>query len=166
MTTSPLRIARRLAAVALCLAAAAQPAAAASAGFVTYRLGDDVYRLDARPHATPVDISAALDKLSPRATDEWLNTSPNGRYLLISTQRFGCGDEACLVRVDGSVGHAEPVGAGRVRLYSDGFSAISSDGDAVVYPQGGGVHTRDLWMTQRGAGGWSKPVEHHGPLTV
>jgi hypothetical protein len=145
------------AAAALCLAGMTQTAAAKPAGYVTYRLGDDVYRLDAHVGARPVDVSARLDALSPRATDEWLNASPNGRWLLTSTGRFGCGEEACLARVDGSLRSGEPLRAGGELLHSDGFSAISSRGDTVVYPQGGDAHTRDLWVTRLTAAGWTAP---------
>ena len=127
---------------------------AAPRGSVTYRqLDGDVFRLAAHAGARPLDVSSALDRLSPRRTDEWLNTSPNGRWLLTSTERFGCGGFACLVRVSASLSRAEPLRA----LHSDGFGAISSDGALVVYPAGDGPHTRDLWAVRRRRGRWTRP---------
>jgi hypothetical protein len=133
---------------------------------VTYRLsGGDVYELAARAGARPRDISSALDRLSGRALDEWLNVSPNGRWLLTSTERFGCGGWACLARVGASLR-----GGGAIRgpagvLHADGFGAISSDGRTIVYPQGGATHTRDVWMTHLAAGRWSSPraITTHSP---
>jgi len=130
----------------------------AAGGFVTYRLtGGDVYRFDARGAARPVDISAALDRLSPRALDEWLNVSPGGRWMLTSTERFGCGGDACLARISSSLRTGGALQVGGADLRADGFGAISSDGALVVYPQGAGAHTRDLWVTTRRAGSWTTP---------
>lgn len=139
-------------------------ASARTGGFVTYRLtGGDVYELDARGAARPVDISVALNRLSPHALDEWLNVSPGGQWMLTSTERFGCGGYACLARVRSSLRAGGALRAGRALragthyLHSDGFGAISSDGMLVVYPQGGGAHTRDLWVTVERAGSWTAP---------
>ena len=136
-------------------------AAAAAGGVVTYRLtGGDVYRLAVRGDARrtgPTDISAALDRLSPHALDEWLNVSPGGRWMLTSTERFGCQGYACLARVSGSLRAGGAIRAEGAALHSDGFGAISSDGTLVVYPQGGGVHTRDLWVTRKRGAGWTRP---------
>ena len=161
---------RILAALAACaplgvpVAVSAGPPAAstgtAAAGFVTYKLaGGDVYRLAARAAARPLDVSAALDRLSPRALDEWLNVSPGGRWMLTSTERFGCGGYACLARIGASLRSGGALRAGGQLLHADGSAAISSDGGIVVYPQGGGTHTRDLWVTTLAGRRWSAPRE-------
>jgi hypothetical protein len=135
------------------------PGASASAGFITYRLtGGHVYELAARPAARPLDVSAALDHLSPRARDEWLNISPNGRWLVASTERFGCGRWACLARISGSLRSGGPIRLPGGPLHADALGAISSDGRLVVYPEGDGPHTRDLWATRLVANRWSAPV--------
>jgi hypothetical protein len=135
-----------------------QAFAPSSQGFVTYRLmGGDIYKLDARPAARPVDVSVALDRLAPRALDEWLSTSPDGRWFLTSTERFGCGGWACLARVSASLRSGGALKAPGGVLHADGFGAISSDGRLVVYPQGGGAHTRDLWVTRLRSGHWTSP---------
>ena len=126
--------------------------------FVTYRIaGGHVYELPARGGAGAVDVSAALDRLSPRARDEWLNTSPNGQWLLTSTERFGCGGWACLARLDATLRTGAAIRASGSPLHADAFGAISSDGRTVVYPQGGGRHVRDLWVTRLIAGRWTAP---------
>jgi hypothetical protein len=129
------------------------------AGFVTYRLaGGHVYELPVRAGAGAVDVSAALDHLSPGGRDEWLNSSPNGRWLLTSTDRFGCGGWACLVRLDATLRTAFVIRASGSLVHADAFGAISSDGRTVVYPQGGGRHVRDLWVTRLIAGRWTAPA--------
>jgi hypothetical protein len=70
-------------------------------GVITYALPDGgVYRLAAEEGAEPEDISAALDTLAPGA-DEWLNLSPGGDWLLLSTERFDpqCEGWPCLAVV-------------------------------------------------------------------
>jgi hypothetical protein len=126
--------------------------------FVTYRLLDgDIYKLEALTGGQPLDVSAALNRLSHGGGDQWLNTSPNGRWLLTSTERFGCRGWACLARVDGSISAGGALRTAAGVIHADGFSAISSDGRTVVFPQGGGPHTRDLWMTHLAARRWSSP---------
>ncbi len=128
-------------------------------GFVTYRLvTGHVYELPVRAGASAVDVSAALDRIWPGGRDEWLNTSPNGRWLLTSTDRFGCGRWACLARLDATLRTAVVIRASGSPLHADAFGAISSDGRTVVYPQGGGRHVRDLWVTRLIAGRWTAPV--------
>ena len=128
-------------------------------GFVTYRLvTGHVYEVPVRAGASAVDVSAALDRMSPGGRDEWLNTSPNGRWLLASTDRFGCGAWACLVRLDATLRTAAVIRASGSPLHADAFGAISSDGRTVVYPQGGGPHVRDLWVTRLIAGRWTAPA--------
>ncbi len=128
-------------------------------GFVTYRLATGhVYELSVRAGARALDVSAALDRLSPGGRDEWLNTSPNGRWLLMGTERFGCGGWACLARVDATLHTGAAISVSGRPLHPDAFGAISSDGRTVVYPQGGGPHVRDLWVTRLIAGRWTTPV--------
>jgi hypothetical protein len=134
-------------------------ARSASDGFVTYRLlGGDLYRLDARAGAQPVDVSEALARLSGGGADEWLNTTPNGAWLLTSTERFGCGGWACLARVSGSLASGAALHTPAGVIHADGFGAISSDGRTVVFGAGGGAHTRDLWVSRLGSGGWTTPT--------
>jgi hypothetical protein len=139
-------------------ASSAVPPQQGSHGLVAYRLnGGDIYELAAGAGAKPLDVSAALDKLSARAADEWLNVSRGGRWLLTSTERFGCGGWACLARVSGSLAKGGALRAPSGVIHTDGFGAISADGRTVVFPQGGATHTRDLWMTRLAGGSWTNP---------
>jgi hypothetical protein len=138
---------------------AARSARPSPEGFVTYRLANGhVYELPASTGASAVDVSAALNRLPPGARDEWLNTSPNGQWLLMSTERFGCGGWACLARLGASLRTGAVIRASGSALHADAFGAVSSDGRTVVYPQGGGPHVRDLWVTRLIAGRWTAPA--------
>ncbi|HEY1367351.1 MAG TPA: hypothetical protein VGF23_09570 [Gaiellaceae bacterium] len=150
----------------LSLAASTLPTAGARAapspGDVTYRAaGGDVYRLAASSGADPQDVSQALDALSPHAADDWLNESPDGRSLLLSTERFGCGGWSCLALVRGDLagGAAVKLGDGQV-VHAQGFSAIGSGGRLIVYPAAGASHKLDLQAIRLGAdGAWGPPVD-------
>lgn len=144
--------------LASALNSAAAPSARAATAVISYRLnGGDIYELPARSGAQPRDISTALDRLSARATDDWLNVSPNGAWLLTSTERFGCRGWSCLARVNGSVTKGAALSAPSGLIHPDGFGAISADGRTVVFPQGGGAHTRDLWVTHLRGNRWTNP---------
>src|SRR5581483_10443052 len=102
-----------------------------------------------------------LNALSPGGGDENVNTSANGQWLVISTQRFGIGTAdgyagLAVVRADLSAGAAVQVAGSYV--HSEGLNAVSSDGNLVVYSAGGGPHTRDLWAVTQVSGAWTGPV--------
>ena len=110
-----------------------------------------------RRERRPTDVSAALDRLSPGARDEWLNTSPNGQWLLTAPSGSGAAagpawHESRSLRAGGAIR------ASGSPLHADAFGAISSNGRTVVYPQGGGPHVRDLWVTRLIAGRWTAPA--------
>ena len=143
------------------------PSMAGAGGTITYSLPEGhIYRLEAREGAMPEDISQMLDALSPGTTDEWLNISPDGSWLLLSTDRFdpNCAGWPCLVvtRSDMSIAEVVRLQDG-TPAHSEGFGAVASTGDLityplVVYPADGGPHTLDLWAATRGSEGWSTPV--------
>jgi len=141
-------------------ACAPNPCAAPSGGgFVTFARPDGhVYRLEAREDALPEDITEALDALSPRALDIWLNISPEGDWLLLSTERFDseCAG-GCLAIVKGDLSDGELVRAAGQLVHPDGFGAVASGGDLIVYYAGDGPHVRDLWAVTRSADAWSAP---------
>ena len=132
-------------------------------GHITYALPNgNVYRIAARAGATPQNVSAALDALSPgTAADEWINTSADGQWLLLSTERFdpACTGWACLTIVNSALSVAEVVRVGGNVVHPTGYSAVASGGDVVVFEDvGASAHTRDLWVTTGSAGAWSPPV--------
>jgi hypothetical protein len=54
---------------------------------ITYRLPDGpVYRLAAQAGAAPENVGMKLNALSAGSEDIWLNTSPDGRWLLPATE--------------------------------------------------------------------------------
>ncbi|MBN2005700.1 MAG: hypothetical protein JXA21_20250, partial [Anaerolineae bacterium] len=130
-----------------------------AAGHITYRLGDRLYRVAAQEGATPEDVSAALDALAAGTDDEWLNVSPDGAWLLVSTERFdaGCAGWACLTLVKHDFSAYEVVRADGMLLHP-AFSAVASGGALIVYPEEGGPHAQDLWAVRCSGTAWSAPV--------
>jgi hypothetical protein len=152
---------RRAAALgfAALVALAAAPAAGATGGSVTYRLNEgDVFRIAAQPGATPENISRALDAIAPGSDDAWLNTSPDGRFLLLETGRFGCADWPCLALVRGDLSSGEAIRVGDEAMHTEGFAAIASGGGLIVFPSQDGPHSIDLWAVRRAGDGWSAPA--------
>lgn len=122
-----------------------------------------VYRIAAEKGAQPENISAALDNFSPITTplDSMLNSSPNGEWLVLSTNRFNaeCDGWPCLALVKGDLSSATTLMAGGSLIHPEGWSAVSSAGDLVIFTGMDGPHSVDLFATQKNAQGtWSTPV--------
>jgi hypothetical protein len=130
-------------------------------GHLTYMLeGERVYRMEAAAGAAPEDVSAALDALSPGTGDGWLNLSPDGAWLVLTTERFDpdCNDWACLAILPADLSTGEAVRAGDEAVHPEGWPAVASGGNLIVYPDAGGPHTLDLWAVQREGESWSEPL--------
>ena len=114
-----------------------------------------VYRIAAHPNAAPEDVSAALDALSPGTEDHLLNISPNGQWLVLETDRFGCSGWPCLavVKADYSSGGAVTIGGQAVHPEGS-ISAVSNDGNLVVFASQDGPHDTDLYASVRSGGVW------------
>ena len=157
------------------------PAGSPSAGgHITYELEDGrVYRIAARAGAAPDDVSLALDDLGSGLEDSYLNISPDGQWLILSTDRFdpACVGWTCLALVAADLSMGEAIRSGGQPLRAEGFSAIGSLGTPpggtpargttsrnggpllIVYPAGDGpAHGLDLWASVRGQEGWDVPV--------
>lgn len=145
--------------VFLPLVTATAPPPTVPTGHITYRLGDRLYRLAAQEGASPEDVSAALDTLAA-GNDEWINISPDGAWLLVSTERFdpACAGWACLTLVKSDLSGYEVVRVDGMLLHPPGFSAAASDGALIVYPDSGGPHSQDLWAVRRSGTAWDAPV--------
>ena len=137
-----------------------------SPGYIVYGLPDNrVYRVEAQEGATPEDISAGLDALSPGPNDLLINTSPNGNWLVLESERFDkdCENWACLAIVAGDLSSGEAVRAvlaeGAVVHPSQGVVAVASSGDVTIYQQEGvGTHVSDLFAITRTNGAWGAPL--------
>ena len=121
---------------------------ATGSGHVTYRTNNRLYRVEAVAGGAVEDISTALDALAPGGGDGWLNSSPDGQWLLVETERFdpGCQGWACLVLLDGAATTSYVVRSSGQLLHPGETSAIASGGGLIVYPDSGGPHARDLWV--------------------
>jgi hypothetical protein len=132
------------------------------AGVVTYTLNGQVFRIQTRAGAAPLNITKQLNQIAPRHGDDSnLNISPNGQWLVMRAQRFDaeCTDWPCLVVMSAAVGDAQVVRAAGQLIHAEGFSAIASTGDTIVYPAAGGTHALDLWkVTRDTAGNWGAPT--------
>ena len=124
---------------------------------IAFRLPDGhVYRIDSTDGATPSDVTAELNSLSPGTRDDNLNVSPDGRWLALTTDRFGIGSDwrgLAVVAADLSSGSAVRVN-GEV-LHPEGAVAVASGGNRVIYSSGDGPHVRDLWAATRTNGVWT-----------
>jgi len=101
-----------------------------------------------------------LDAISP-GPDEWINTSPDGAWLLLSTERFhaDCAGWACLAIVKGDLSSGEAVLVGGNVVHPAGYSAVAPGGNVIVYEDAGaGANARDLWVITRTGATWSAPL--------
>ena len=130
-------------------------------GHITYTLPDrTLYRIAASENATPENISAALDALSPRQPDYGLNISPDGQWLVLRTERFDpdCQGWACLALVKGDLSAGWAVRSQGALVRPAEFCAVASGGELIVYPGKDGPHSMDLFAIRKQGDDWSAPV--------
>lgn len=143
---------------------------AAPPGQVVYRgTSGDIYRIDVLDNATPVDLTTQLNTIAPLPAgtapdDQVVNTSANGQWLVMTTNRFdpnALGFAAlAIVNGDLSAGQSIHLGDGSL-IHPEGMSAVSNDGLTIVYESSGGPHQRDLFAIKRASTSatvWSMPV--------
>ncbi len=136
------------------LAVSAGPAAAA--GHITYSVGEGpLLRVEARAGAKPQDVSAGLDRRFPGGGDQFLNQSPDGKALVLQSERFGCGGNPCLAVVSSNFKSGQAVRGGTVHV--QGFSAVGNGGRVVVYPAQSSGDRIDLFVSRKTRDGWSRP---------
>lgn len=135
------------------LAVSAGPAAAA--GHITYSVGEGpLLRVEARAGAKPQDVSAGLDRRFRGGGDQFLNQSPDGKSLVLQSERFGCGGNPCLAVVSSNLGDGQAVRRGTV--HAEGISAVGDGGRIVVYPAQSAGGRVDLFVSRRTRAGWSR----------
>ncbi|MBI4719085.1 MAG: hypothetical protein HY763_14870 [Planctomycetes bacterium] len=130
---------------------------AGEVGAVVFALPDGhIYRIRAEEAATAEDLTAALDALAPRGADDWVNISPDGAWLVVSTERFDaeCAGFACLAVVPSDLSAFESVRAAGQVVHTEGFGAIAGGGNLIVFPSQEGPNQVDLWAMARTADGW------------
>ena len=122
---------------------------------VTYVLNGRLYRISASG-GSPQDLSSALNALSSGA-DESVNASPDGAWLVLSSERFGCAGYACYSVTAGDLSSGGAVLSGGGYLHG-GRAAIASGGGVIVYPSSGGNHALDLFAVTKSGTAWSAPL--------
>ena len=138
----------------IALAVSAGPAAAA--GHITYRVGEGpLLRVKASAGAKPQNVSARLDRRFRGGGDQFLNQSPDGKSLVLQSERFGCGGNPCLAVVSSNFRGGQAVGRGTV--HAEGFSAVGNGGRVVVYPAQSSGGRVDLFVSRKTRGRWSRP---------
>ncbi|MCP4425784.1 MAG: hypothetical protein GY803_14930, partial [Chloroflexi bacterium] len=131
-------------------------------GHIHYTLSANqhLYRLDVANPSTPQDLTQALDALASGG-DEWSNLSPDGEWLLLSTERdfdADCVGWACLVLLPTNLSGSEVIRTPNGVIHDEGFSAVASGGDLIIYVGNDGPHGNDLFAITRQGGGWSAPL--------
>lgn len=124
-------------------------------GQIVYSFNGEIYRINADNGASPVNLSSALDALSS-GSDDWVNISPDGIWLLLETERWSCGGCLAVVKTDLSKG--EPIESPTLGvLYSSGYGAISSGGNRIVYPEST-AQGIGLFTTVKSGSTWEDPI--------
>lgn len=128
-------------------------------GHVTFSDGAAVFRIAARPGATPEDVSALVGA-GGGAPERRLNLSPGGATYVFETGDLGCPSGACVaVAPVADPAAAALIAPGGAPVDSaEGRSAVDDAGALVVFAASGGPHERDLFVTRRAGGGWSAPL--------
>jgi hypothetical protein len=127
-----------------------------------------VHRIEAIEGAAPENVSLRFDQLDPlRAggADQQLGMSPNGQWLVLTTEHFDArcaGAGGCLGVVPGDLSGGEALGFNGDVITPEGIAAIASTGRLVVFPDNDRTaagHVVDLFAMRRAAPGepWGAP---------
>ena len=100
------------------------------------------------PEGMPLSITALA---SWCASDDWIASSPNGEWLLLGTERFNpeCAGWPCLAIVPADLSGGETVLIDGAAVHTDGFGAIASSGDLIVYPAVSETNVQSLYAITR-----------------
>lgn len=144
-------------------------------GHIVYSTQGRVYRVEAREGAEPEDVTTLLDDLSSGTEDLYISVSSGGEWLVLDTDRFDdeCVDWTCVAVVAGdlSEGDAVRVNPGYWDIVHawDGTSAISSEGDLLVYATDSEEPRQaDIFAVSLEEGAWGEPtrITSESPYTV
>lgn len=116
-------------------------------------------RIPLEPGAEPEPLRPLLPEAPQNLTETWATISPNGEWLIMDSERLGCEDYVCLVTARNFTDlEVVQVGPEVLHTAGSGYSAITSDGNTVVFPDDRGPHEIDLWATSRARIAWDEPV--------
>ncbi len=128
------------------------------AGHVVYHFQGHAYRIADQAGAVPEDISANLDPFEIAAGEDGAaNLSADGQWLVLLSERFhtDCHNWACLVRVPSDLSAVEPILAGGATVHPEGFYAIATGGNAIIFTNTDGPHSTDIFITRHNGSEWS-----------
>lgn len=129
-------------------------------GSVTYGVGGEHFRTTLGAAVTTDNLSEAFDVIAP-GTDEWVTTSPDGEWYLVSTERIACEGWACLAVAAADFSSFDIVRVGGEVVRADRFSTIASGGRRIIFvgdaPGGGGGDGLGLYVIDRMGAGWTSP---------
>ena len=125
-------------------------------GRIAFTTENGVFLLDASEGAAPINLSDALDQLSSGSGDRQINLSPDGEWLVLETERFDdeCVDWSCLAVISADLLSGEAIRAAGEIVHPEGYAAIASGGNLVVYSSNEGPHGIDLWAVSREGDSW------------
>lgn len=97
-------------------------------------------------------------------------TSHNGNYYIFQSERFdspaNTGGYAAITICNSDFNYFEvPKDAQGNAFHSEGILQIANDGRTIIFVQGGGTHTRDIYKITKGTNYWSSPQEITASLT-
>ena len=130
--------------------------------------GDILWRIEAKKGATPENVSALLDPIAPFSGEDEgpIKVSRNGEWYVFASERF----DADAAGWPGLVVVAHHFLSHRSVRTSSGLlhgeePIVTSDGNRVIFVDGGGPHDRDIWMTEWQVTNWSDPILLTGDST-
>jgi hypothetical protein len=139
---------------------------AQSSGQITFQattsLGQvKLWRVQAAANSPLTDISSQLDGIAthPGGHKGPIIVSPDGAWYVFLSERFDVNSQGwhglTLARAD--LKSAETVKVNGETIHGDAGVAAAG-GNSIVYVDGGGPHSRDLFIVKRSGPGWTSPV--------
>lgn len=136
-------------------------APALAQGQITYTANSTLWRILAQPGAVAENLSTKLNAIArfPGGHSGPVAVSRDGAWYVFRSERFAadCQGDAGLTVAPASFASAQTIQNNGASLHGEGLAAITSGGTAVVFEDGGGPHTRDLYVVRRSGSGWSAP---------
>lgn len=116
--------------------------------YVTFTLDGRFRRVSAEGGKVQ-NLRDELDRISD-GDDVSVNVSPDGEWLVVESERFGCTGDPCYAVITRTVTSGSVVTGAKGPLRG-GRPALGPGALSVVYPAPGGPHALDLWFAETGA---------------